>query len=224
MEENIAHIENIEEVLSRVSINMQKVIKHTLLVARTPIRSAVLVRALDNITHTVELLDIESLENIVSSSSNSEVLLSLFEESIVLEFKRPPHDDPLRSLRLKGIQAKKELLNREGGVITSGQVTELLGISRQAVDKRRRQGKLLALSLGKRGYFYPVWQFSENGVLPGFETIMNVLKNYDPWMKVVFMLNANDRLDNRTPLEELREGQLDRVFEAARVTGDQGAL
>ncbi|MCX6581102.1 MAG: hypothetical protein NT166_13065 [Candidatus Aminicenantes bacterium] len=77
-------------------------------VARTPIRSAVLVRALNNIIHTVELLDVESLEKIVSASTNLDVLLSLFEESVALESKIPTKEDPLRSIRLKGIQGKEK--------------------------------------------------------------------------------------------------------------------
>ncbi|MCP5102371.1 MAG: type IV toxin-antitoxin system AbiEi family antitoxin domain-containing protein [bacterium] len=224
METKIGSIDSIEPVLPGVSSKMQETIKHTLRLARTPVRSAVLVRALNNIARTVELLDIESLENIVSASSNLDVLLSLYEESIVLESKAPLNDDPLRSFRLEGIRAKNELLKREGGVITSGQAAELLGISRQAVDKRRKQGKLLAVSLGKRGYFYPVWQFSEEGVLAGFEKVMAVLENYDPWMKIIFMLNANGSLGNRSPLEKLHEGDLDNVLKAAQLTGEQGAL
>ena len=133
-------------------------------------------------------------------------------------------NDPLRSLRLKGIEAKNALLKKEGGVITSHQAAELLGISRQAIDKRRKQGNLLAVSVGRRGYFYPVWQFSDDGVLPGFEPVMNILKDYDPWMKMIFMLNANHGLNNRSPLEKMREGDLDNVFKAAQATVEQGAL
>lgn len=224
MANKIKNVEKIEETFPGVSLTMQQAIKHTLRLARTPIRSAVLVRALNNITQTVELLDIESLEKIVSASSNLDVLLLLFEESVVLESKIPFNKDPLRSHRFKGIRAKNELLKKEGGVITSNQAAELLGISRQAVDKRRKQGNLLAVSFGRRGYFYPVWQFSEDGVLPGFETVMNILKDYDPWMKMIFMLNANLRLNNRSPLEKLREGDLDNVFKAAQAAGEQGAL
>ena len=223
MEKKTENFKPIEEILPAVSPNMQKVIKHTLRVARTPIKSAVLVRALNNITHVVELLDKESLENIVSAPSNLDVLMSLFEESILLESKRPFHHDPLRTLRLKGFHAKNELLKKEGGVITSSQVAELLGISRQAVDKRRRQGKLLAVSPGKRGYLYPVWQFSETGMLQGFEEVMNILEHYDPWMRMIFMLNANHSLDNSSPLEQLRQGHQDKVFRAAQLTGEQGA-
>lgn len=82
---------------------MKKVINHTPRLARTPISSAVLVRALNNIIHTVELLDNNSLEDIVSASSNLDVLLSLYEESIVLESKQPFRENPLRSLRLQGL-------------------------------------------------------------------------------------------------------------------------
>lgn len=224
MANKIENVEKIKETFPGVSPPMQQAIRHTLRLARTPIRSAVLVRALNNITHTVELLDTESLEKIVSASSNLDVLLSLFEESVVLESKAPFNKDPLQAMRLKGIRAKNKLLEKEGGVITSSQVAELLGISRQAVDKRRKQGKLLAVSLGKRGYFYPVWQFSEEGVIPGFENVMDILKDYDPWMKVIFMLNANHYLDSRSPLEKLREGDLDNVFKAAEAAGEQGAL
>ncbi|MCU0286124.1 MAG: helix-turn-helix domain-containing protein [Acidobacteria bacterium] len=218
------HIEKIDETFPGVSLNMRQAIKHTLKLAHTPIRSAVLVRALNNITHTVELLDVESLEKIVSASSNLDVLLSLFEESVVQESRVTSQGDPLRSFRLKGIQAKSALLKKEGGVITSQQVAELLGISRQAIDKRRRQGNLLAVSLGRRSYFYPVWQFSEDGVLPGFETVLGILKDYDPWMKMIFMLNANHSLKDRSPLEKLREGDLDNVFKAAQSAVEQGAL
>jgi hypothetical protein len=224
MANKIENVEKIKEEFPGVSLTMQQAIKHTLRLARTPIRSAVLVRALNNITHTVELLDIESLEKIVSASSNLDVLLSLFEESVVLESKIPFNEDPLRSYRFKGIRAKNDLLKKEGGVITSNQAAEILGISRQAVDKRRKQGNLLAVSFGRRGYFYPVWQFSEDGVLPGFETVMNLLRDYDPWMQMIFMLNANQHLNNRSPLEKLREGDLDNVLKAAQAAGEQGAL
>jgi hypothetical protein len=41
---------------------------------------------------------------------------------------------------------------------------------------------------------------------------------------MIFMLNANLRLNNRSPLEKLREGDLDNVFKAAQAAGEQGAL
>ena len=97
-------------------------------------------------------------------------------------------------------------------------------MSRQSVDKRRKQGKLLAVTTGKRGYLYPVWQFGDGGVLPGFEDILSALSDLDPWMKMIFMLGGNSFLDNRTPLELLREGHVEKILKAARAIGEQGAL
>jgi hypothetical protein len=223
MPQELKNAENIDAMLHGVSMNMQRVIMNTLRLARTPIKSAVLVRVLDNITRTVELMDSQSLEHIAGEPYNLDVLLSLSEESILLESNLVREDDPLRSFRLKGIRAKNELLKKEGGVISSSQVAELMEMSRQAVDKRRKQGKLLAVSVGKRGYVYPVWQFTETGVLSGFEQVMEELKDYDPWMRIIFMLNANEHLENHSPLEKLREGEIELVTETAKIAGEQGA-
>jgi hypothetical protein len=53
--------------------------------------------------------------------------------------------------RLRGIEAKRKLLEAEGDPLTSAQAAKLLKISRQDVDKRRRENKLLGLELGKIG-------------------------------------------------------------------------
>ena len=52
---------------------------------------------------------------------------------------------------------------------------------------------------------------------------MNILKDYDPWMKMIFMLTTNKNLNNCSPLEKLREGDLDNVFRAAQAAIEQGA-
>jgi hypothetical protein len=38
-------------------------------------------------------------------------------------------------------------------------------MSRQAVEKRRKAGRLIGVSLGRRGFGYPAWQFAERGRL-----------------------------------------------------------
>lgn len=63
--------------------------------------------------------------------------------------------DPLAAAWLRGLLARAQLLESEGGPLTVDQVARLLGISRQAVEKRRCGGKLLGLDTGKRGYLYP---------------------------------------------------------------------
>ena len=55
-------------------------------------------------------------------------------------------------LRLRGLRAKRELIEAEGGVWTVDQVARHLHLTRQAVDKRRRAGRLIGLDVGRRGF------------------------------------------------------------------------
>jgi hypothetical protein len=125
--------------------------------------------------------------------------------------------------RLRGLEAPQDLLQAEGGVFTVEQAARSLGITRQAVDKRRRAGKLIGLYTGRRGYAYPAWQFGPNGVLPGLERVLSDLSVRGPWMQAAFFLSGDPRLDGATPLEKLRQGNLEAVRRAARGYGEHGA-
>ena len=131
--------------------------------------------------------------------------------------------DPLAPARLRGLREREKLLQVEGGTVGVDEAAALLGISRQAVDKRRRAGKLIGLTLGRRGYMYPVWQFSQGGTLPGLEEVLTELRGHDPWMQAIFMLSENTRLSGQAPLHELRHGHVDDVRRAARMLGEHGA-
>jgi hypothetical protein len=131
--------------------------------------------------------------------------------------------DPLLPARLRGLAVKKELLTTGGTPWTSSQVAEYLGISRQAVDKRRREGKLLGLSLGKRGYRYPVWQFTDGETLAGLEQVLTQLSEYDSWTQLMFLLTGDVRLEGKTPLQCLQQGNLEAVVSSASSYGQQYA-
>jgi hypothetical protein len=96
-------------------------------------------------------------------------------------------------------------------------------MTRQSVAKRRKAGKLLALTVGRRGYLYPSWQFARHGVLSGWETILRALAANDPWAQVIFMLTPSDRLGDQRPLDVLRHGRVKEVKVAASAFGEHGA-
>jgi hypothetical protein len=128
--------------------------------------------------------------------------------------------DPLVGARLRGMKVKQELLYSDGQPLRSEEVAQLLGISRQAVDKRRNKGQLLAVSLGKRGYFYPLWQFHDGGVLPGLDLVLAALAKFDAWTQLMFIKTGDLRLDHLTPLECLLAGNIDPVLTAAACYGE----
>jgi hypothetical protein len=135
-----------------------------------------------------------------------------------------PTSDPLARARLRGQVAMREVLGADGGALTASQVAQLLGVSRQAVDKRRKSGQLLAVTLPRRGLHYVAWQFTEAGVLlPGLIEVLAALAGNDSWAKVRFFVVGNDRLAGQRPLDRLRDGALEPVLAAARAFGEHGA-
>ena len=131
--------------------------------------------------------------------------------------------EPLAPAFLRGIEAKRRVLEENGGVLTSEQVAEKIGISRQAVEKRRQAGKLVAVSTGRHGNLYPVWQFERSRVLAGLSEALAQLSGHDEWSQVIFFISKNPRLKDRTPIEMLKAGKLKEVLDAASVYGEHGS-
>ena len=129
---------------------------------------------------------------------------------------------PLLAAQLRAVEAKRRLLETEGGTSSAVETGRLLGISRQAVDKKRRGGQLLALPVGPRQR-YPVWQFKDGAILPGLANVLAALPTSSPWVKAAFFLSRNARLGERRPLDLLRQGRVDEVVRAARTHGEHGA-
>jgi hypothetical protein len=132
-------------------------------------------------------------------------------------------DDPFIAAKFRGLKRKQQMLEAAGGALTSEQVAEVLGISRQAVDKRRAANQLLALTQGRRGYSYPSFQFEDGKTIAGLEEVLGQLSDLDPWMQMVFLTTSNERLGEQTPLEKLKKGLADEVKSVASGFGEQGA-
>jgi hypothetical protein len=128
--------------------------------------------------------------------------------------------DPLAAAKLKGAEFKHDLLKE---TLSSEAIAKLLQISRQAVDKRRRNSKLLAFSQGRRGYAYPHWQIENGQVILGLDQVIKALSEYSEWTQAMFLTTGDMRLQGQTPLEYLRLGKIQEVLTAATLYGEQSA-
>jgi hypothetical protein len=162
-----------------------------------------------------------SLTDALAADSDYSMLLKIL--SLPEALSTLTEADPLASAKLRGLMAKQQLLEASGGCLSSPQAAEMLGISRQAVDKRRRSGKIIGLPTGKNRFVYPAWQFTTGDTLSGLETSLQHLSVQDPWMQTAFMLNGNLRLDGMSPVEALRQGKVKEVAIAAQMYGEEGA-
>jgi hypothetical protein len=179
-------------------------------------------RALRAVAELSRRMEEPALQEAVSAPSDFGVLLAALEAEPGLSLLT--RDDPLAGAKLRGLAARQDLLSREGGTLGVQEVADLLQLSRQAVHKRHRAGRLLAIDCGRHGDVYPAWQFVPGGVLPGLEEVLQVLAGMDPWMQLAFFVNENLALDGETPLAALRGNDLAAALRAARLYGEQAAL
>jgi hypothetical protein len=178
-------------------------------------------RAFNALSSITNELSSQSVEELTASPTDFELLVNaLSAASIAAESS---DGDPLIRAKLRGIEHRKRIIEKLGGSLSVEQVSGLIGISRQAVDKRRSQNQLIGLTQGKRGYAYPAFQFEDGKTLDGLKEVLDALSGHDPWMQSIFFANGNDRLNHRTPLDALRQGETEAVVRAAEAYGEQGA-
>jgi len=137
-------------------------------------------------------------------------------------------------LQLQGQLAFRRLLEESGGAYTATDAAKLLDITQDAVRKRARKGKLLAVPQGEHT-LYPVFQFSTNGkgVVQGLEEILSLLDTDSAAAKVRFFLTPDPDLGpepgqnlGETPISALQSGDEKRhalVMRKARQFGHQTA-
>lgn len=137
---------------------------------------------------------------------------------------RKPVADPLAAARARGAGLRRTLLDEQGPTLSAEEAGERLGISRQAVDKRRLTGRLVAVELGARGYRYPAWQFHDGDVLPGLPEVLAALGPRDAWSLLAFFGTPNEACGGASPRAVLEAGEVGRVLRAARAWTEQGAV
>jgi predicted nucleotidyltransferase len=136
-----------------------------------------------------------------------------------------PADPAVVAAYARGRAAREELIDAEGGVASADEIGKLLGgISRPAVDKARKAGRLLALR--ERGdWLYPRWQVHGGAILEGLPSVLAELEagEHDTWAKMIFFLETDTERDGESPLEALRAGRQEVALRAARAYGEHGA-
>ena len=200
------------KALEEAPIELKEAIAKILETSTSPsAKSIFFIRALKAL---IKLSKSDRLVETAAASSDYSLLLKALSSPEAMELLAAT--DPLAKAEARGILVKQQLIEASGGTYNSKEVADLLGISRQAVDKRRKNSKLIGIPKGKGSYLYPVWQFTSGKTIAGLELVMNVIKDLDPWMQVTFMLNPCDE-NQKNPIALLEEGSSDRAVEKAKI-------
>jgi hypothetical protein len=113
--------------------------------------------------------------------------------------------EPLAPMIALNAQHRETLLKRADGVLSAAEVGHLLHLTRQAVDKRRKTGALLALRQGS-DWRYPRCQFTDADTVPGLAEVVRGMSGSGPWVTLDFLLAPDAVLDGMTPLKALSRG------------------
>jgi hypothetical protein len=103
------------------------------------------------------------------------------------------------------IQHRANIMRRAGGTLSADEVGKLLNISRQAVDKRRRSNRLLAIRQGG-DWLYPRNQFHEHETIPLLPEVIRDCAESGPWVTLEFLVTEDDVLGGLSPRAALLKG------------------
>jgi hypothetical protein len=126
---------------------------------------------------------------------------------------------------LLGVKIAQDDLRSAGGAFNLKEARTLMrGISRQRIDRRVKEGSLLAVPGPSNRRRYPTVQFNRDGtVVSGLKEVRDALPTKNPWSVLNFLVSPESRLDGRKPIDLLKTGEVVIVVEAARRMGQQGA-
>jgi hypothetical protein len=175
-------------------------------------------RAMDAVMRAFVGLDLPEKRRLKEASD--------FDVLATLAARTAQHEgDELAQARLRGLDARKRLVEAVGGFLDGAGVAQLLGMTTAAVHKRYKAHQLLGIREEKRRIVYPAFQFAGERVVRDLPAVLQVLSDAgaDEWAQLRFFAGANARLGGRSPMAALRAGEVERVIAAARTFGEHGA-
>lgn len=186
----------------------------------SPIQTDFLQRATHAIEHFALRANRTTLANAVAAPTDAGALIRVLSDTAILGASAAEIDPEAVDLA-KEIEHCDALLRRTGGTSTASKVARLLGISRQAVDKRRQNGALLAMRQGS-DWHYPRVQFHGRDTLPNLPEVVRGMAETGPWVTLEFLVTPDTALLGLTPREALLNGGADRDQALMLVRGYEG--
>lgn len=147
--------------------------------------------------------------------------------SIQMEQKTRASDYEARKVRRRreNLEAFYTSLQELGGVVKVNFVADTLGITRQAVNVRVKKNQLIAFKQNG-DFIFPVFQFTDKGLVPGFKEIMLAFDEDTHPMLRLNLLKAPIQLGDgvsKTPIKIMQDGakpeELELAIRAAKLSG-----
>ena len=171
----------------------------------------------------LEDLDLEHRQRLVQGLRNA---VESYRRGGVTEDPLAEVDDPMDFeegveaivwAELEANQNRARLLRQS---ISAEEAGRLTGRSRQAVERQRREGRILALRVGRR-WRYPAWQFDVDGpggLVPGLPEVVALLHS-TPAGAAHWLSSRQPELGGETPIKLLQRRDPEPVLRLAEQHG-----
>ena len=117
-----------------------------------------------------------------------------------------------------------QLKEAEGGAWTGAELKANFGLTAANLYKRRAEHRIVWWKDAKNQFHYPKWQFNDAGaLLPGIREVLQTFRSADEWRVMRYFLAPRHRLNDRKPLDLLREGEVDKVLSHAAAHGEENS-
>lgn len=188
-----------------------------------PSSRALLERLTGAVVKRIERVPEKTALDLLKQGTDAEMMVSFATTAEAFPEVSTVHIDPLAKARARGMGLRQEILARDE-MLTLAEAAQMLGLTPPAVNDRLRAGKLIALEAAARGRRYPAWQFEDEIAGRPLEAVLNVLKGLSCWTIYRFFTTPDSALEDETPVEVLRRGDIEAAVEAAKLFagGEQG--
>jgi hypothetical protein len=126
-----------------------------------------------------------------------------------------PTERKLHDARLRGLNRIVQLRKAAEPTLETGEVCDLLGVTRETIRKKVDRRQLVALPKGGDRVF-PAFQFNEGAVLHGIPEVLEALDTDSIFTVLSFLLSRNPEFGNKTAIELLQAGDVEPVISEAR--------
>lgn len=128
--------------------------------------------------------------------------------------------DPLQA----GREVVQQLQKEEGGAWTGAELNDQFRLTPATLHKRRSEHRIVSWKDARNRFHYPKWQFNDAGALiSGVQDVLQTFQSLDEWRVMRYFLAPRHQLDDRTPLDLLRAGEVDKVVAHARAHAEENS-
>jgi hypothetical protein len=121
--------------------------------------------------------------------------------------------DPYEAGQLEVMRLQKS----EGGAWSGQDLARLFDLSFAVLHRRRKEFRIIYWRDARGEFHYPKWQFNPAGaVLHGVDDVLQIFRSLDEWRVIRYFLNPRRQLDNKRPIDLLRDGKIENVILHAR--------